>query len=221
MTKKVYIQPGVWVILISLGLVGAYFGITTLKNNGSLGKISSVVAPSGNQSSKAVKIDGKTPVVVALNTWPGFAPGVAFNGGLNPTTSSRFTTEYGVPVQFIIMDNFDDSRNAWKAGKVDIICNTADVLPTEAPSMLSFGIKVFLQIDWSRGGDVMWVRQGINNVADLKGKTIAVDAFNALYQFLSSIRQYDGTPLQDKNGKITSHLSGLFYRNLNQESRSI
>ncbi len=49
---------------------------------------------------------------------------------------------------------------------------------------------------------------------DLKGKVIAVDAFNALYQFLSSIRQQDGTPLMDDKGRITSHLSGLFYRNI-------
>jgi flap endonuclease-1 len=49
---------------------------------------------------------------------------------------------------------------------------------------------------------------------DLKEKTIAVDAFNAIYQFLSSIRQQDGTPLKDFNGKVTSHLSGLFYRNV-------
>src|SRR3989344_2221421 len=49
---------------------------------------------------------------------------------------------------------------------------------------------------------------------DLKGKIIAVDAFNAIYQFLSSIRQPDGTPLMDKKGKATSHLSGLFYRNI-------
>ncbi len=52
------------------------------------------------------------------------------------------------------------------------------------------------------------------NFRDLKGKTIAVDAFNAIYQFLSSIRQQDGTPLKDFNGKVTSHLSGLFYRNV-------
>lgn len=50
--------------------------------------------------------------------------------------------------------------------------------------------------------------------ADLKGKTIAVDAFNAIYQFLSSVRQPDGTPLMDSRGIITSHLSGLFYRNI-------
>jgi len=49
---------------------------------------------------------------------------------------------------------------------------------------------------------------------ELKGKVIAVDAFNALYQFLSSVRQPDGTPLMDNAGKVTSHLSGLFYRNI-------
>lgn len=49
---------------------------------------------------------------------------------------------------------------------------------------------------------------------DLKGKTIAIDAFNVIYQFLSSVRQPDGTPLMDSNGNVTSHLSGLFYRNV-------
>ena len=49
---------------------------------------------------------------------------------------------------------------------------------------------------------------------ELKGKTVCVDAFNILYQFLSTIRQPDGTPLQDEKGNITSHLSGLFYRNM-------
>src|SRR3989344_3706672 len=49
---------------------------------------------------------------------------------------------------------------------------------------------------------------------ELKGKIIAVDAFNAIYQFLSSIRQPDGTPLMDNKKRITSHFSGLFYRNI-------
>jgi len=49
----------------------------------------------------------------------------------------------------------------------------------------------------------------------LSGKKVAVDAFNTLYQFLSIIRQPDGTPLMDSKGRVTSHLSGLFYRNIN------
>ena len=46
----------------------------------------------------------------------------------------------------------------------------------------------------------------------LNGKKIAIDAFNTLYQFITTIRQYDGTPLMNHEGKITSHLSGLLYR---------
>src|SRR3989344_5676812 len=56
---------------------------------------------------------------------------------------------------------------------------------------------------------------------DLKGKIIAVDAFNAIYQFLSSIRQLDGTPLMDNEKRVTSHLSGLFYRNISLLSEGI
>ncbi len=52
-------------------------------------------------------------------------------------------------------------------------------------------------------------------LANLNGKTLAIDAYNALYQFLAIIRQPDGTPLKDRTGRITSHLSGLFYRTTN------
>lgn len=48
----------------------------------------------------------------------------------------------------------------------------------------------------------------------IKGRMVAVDAFNVIYQFLSNIREYDGSPLKDKQGRVTSHLSGLFYRNV-------
>ena len=53
------------------------------------------------------------------------------------------------------------------------------------------------------------------SLSDLAHRKIAIDAFNTLYQFLSIIRQPDGTPLKDRQGRVTSHLSGLFYRNLN------
>jgi flap endonuclease-1 len=46
----------------------------------------------------------------------------------------------------------------------------------------------------------------------LRGKRLAVDANGELYQFLALIRLRDGSPLQDSRGRVTSHLSGLFYR---------
>ena len=50
------------------------------------------------------------------------------------------------------------------------------------------------------------------SIKDNGGITVSVDAFNIIYQFLSSIRGEDGEPLRDASGNITSHLSGIFYR---------
>lgn len=47
---------------------------------------------------------------------------------------------------------------------------------------------------------------------DLRDKVLAVDAFNMLYQFLTTIRQPDGSLLVNAQGQVTSHLNGLFYR---------
>jgi len=49
-------------------------------------------------------------------------------------------------------------------------------------------------------------------LTSLKGKILAVDSMNMLYQFLTTIRSPDGSVLTDKNGRVTSHLIGLFHR---------
>ena len=54
------------------------------------------------------------------------------------------------------------------------------------------------------------------SLEDLKGRKIAIDAYNTVYQFRSIIRdRFTGEPLRDSQGRITSHLSGLFYRTIN------
>ena len=59
------------------------------------------------------------------------------------------------------------------------------------------------------------------SLSELKGKIVAVDAYNAIYQFLSSVRQPDGMPLMDDKKRATSHLSGLFYRNISLMAEGI
>src|SRR3989338_2847014 len=49
-------------------------------------------------------------------------------------------------------------------------------------------------------------------IESLSGKILAIDAHNMLYQFITSIKQRDGTPLLDQRGNITSHLTGLLSR---------
>src|ERR1051326_6556592 len=52
-------------------------------------------------------------------------------------------------------------------------------------------------------------------ISELSDKVVAVDAYNAIYQFLATIRGPTGELLSNANGDVTSHLSGLFYRNVN------
>ncbi len=62
-------------------------------------------------------------------------------------------------------------------------------------------------------GDIVDARK--LSIPELQGRAVAFDGNNILYQFLSIIRGRDGQPLKDRQGRITSHLSGLLYRNSN------
>tara|TARA_Y100000310_G_C20702833_1_gene831562 strand:+ start:3708 stop:4739 length:1032 start_codon:yes stop_codon:yes gene_type:complete len=55
----------------------------------------------------------------------------------------------------------------------------------------------------------------------LKNKIIILDAYNILYQFLTTIRGADGTLLMDSKGNVTSHLVGLFSRTSNLMQRGL
>lgn len=59
------------------------------------------------------------------------------------------------------------------------------------------------------------VTPGLIRISELANKAVAIDAYNTLYQFLSIIRGPTGELLADSKGEVTSHLSGLFYRNTN------
>jgi flap endonuclease-1 len=58
-------------------------------------------------------------------------------------------------------------------------------------------------------------------ISELSGKVIAVDAYNTIYQFLATIRGTMGELLTNNSGEVTSHLSGLFYRNVNLLAENI
>jgi flap endonuclease-1 len=59
------------------------------------------------------------------------------------------------------------------------------------------------------------------DIGAFEGRVLALDAYNAIYQFLSSIRQPDGTPLMDAQGRVTSHLSGVLYRTSSIMARGV
>jgi NitT/TauT family transport system substrate-binding protein len=160
--------------LIIVGvLVGALYYLG--KNPDVAEKIAPTGKPTSGSEHKETKADRGQKLVVGINTWGGFAGAVYFNGGFKASKESKYFTQYGQLVEFKLIDDFNASREAWKSGDIDVLgfC-TIDAFTTEINGLKQFEPQVIGQIDWSRGGDAIVVRRGINQIADLKGKKIAV-----------------------------------------------
>jgi len=123
-------------------------------------------------------------ITVQMFTWGGYAPGVYFNEGVEASENSRFFKEYGIKVEFKLIDDFDASRNAWKADQVDLLGNEVSAMATEMEGLGSYNPQVVLQCDWSRGGDAIVAKRGINTFNDLKGKSVAVTPSTPSMTFL-------------------------------------
>jgi len=135
-------------------------------------------------------IDQEDTIKIGVVTWPGYAAGQLMNGGFAANTDCRYFKEYGITVEFKVLDDFVASRKAFESDEVDLLWCTVDALPTELGSgstLLSYNPKLLFQAVWSRGGDAIVVRKGIGNVSDLKGKTIAVAQGTASHTFLIDI----------------------------------
>jgi NitT/TauT family transport system substrate-binding protein len=135
----------------------------------------------GNQTQTA-SLD--RPLRVCVVTWGGYAGGQYFNRGFKPNSDSEYKKRFGMDVEFVLMDDYNASREAWKNDKVDLLWTTADSFVTESESLEKYQPKVVFQADWSRGGDAIVSNGTINSIADLKGKKVSVAEGTPSHTFL-------------------------------------
>ena len=136
-------------------------------------------------------------VKIGVVTWGGYAGGQYFNEGFEANTRSRFFKEYGVKVEFKVLDDFEASRNAFRADEVNLLWSTIDAFPTEVNGLSDFDPVVVWQADWSRGGDAIVARRGITKVSDLRGKKIAVAELTPSHSFLLWMLEAGGLTTDD------------------------
>ncbi|MFA5202852.1 MAG: phosphate ABC transporter substrate-binding/OmpA family protein [Lentisphaeria bacterium] len=132
---------------------------------------------------------------IGVVTWGGYVGGQYWNQGFKDNPNSRFHQD-GICVNFHLMDDFAASRAAFKAGKMDLMWVTIDAFPTESGG---FGEPVgfLFQADWSRGGDAIVSRAGINSAGDLAGKKIVVAEGTPSHTFLLWMLDMAGISLMD------------------------
>ena len=141
------------------------------------------------------------PLVVAINTWAGHAPGVVFNNGLDPSNTSQYRKKYGLDVKFVLIEDPAAKLAAFRKGDVDIMWNTVDNWAREASVLAENNAKaksVIMQ-DWSRGGDGVVSLASINSVEQLKGgHKISCTQFTPSHFLLLYLLSQSGLSGQDR-----------------------
>jgi len=145
-------------------------------------------------------------VVMGLNVWAGWAPIFYANGGAEPNANSLFAKKYGFKVAIKIIDSPAASIQAFASGDVHVTAWTLDMLPLFYEQLKADSRalpRAFLQVDWSNGGDGVVVREGIQSVADLKGKKIALAQHSPSHYLILNLLINSGLQPSDVEFRFT------------------
>ncbi|MBE3071529.1 MAG: OmpA family protein, partial [Acidobacteria bacterium] len=140
------------------------------------------------------------PLVVAINTWAGHAPGIVFNGGLDANPASAYTRRFGLQVKFVLLEDPAAKLAAFRKGDVDIMWNTVDNWAREASILAEQNqrAKSFIMQDWSRGGDGIVSLATIKSVEDLRGRRIACTQFTPSHFLLLYLLAQSGLTPEER-----------------------
>ena len=117
--------------------------------------------------------DGKLIVQFPINVWPGWAPIIMANGGLEPSKESVFYKKYGFYLKLSVVDDPVKARDLFASGHSHVLWGTLDMIALFAPALSRDSRTapiVCQQVDWSDGGDGIVARNDIRSVNDLKMK---------------------------------------------------
>ena len=140
-------------------------------NVASLVERSGIPAVTGVSDYKKEMKDGKLVVEFPINVWPGWAPIIVANAGLEPSDQSVFAKKYGFYVRLAIVDDPVKARDLFASGQSHILWGTLDMIALFAPELIKDSRTapvVCQQIDFSGGGDGVVARGEIRNINDLR-----------------------------------------------------
>lgn len=159
-------------------------------------------AGSSGVSPVSLSTSGKLdrPLVVAINTWAGHAPGVVYNNGLDPNDGSMYRKKFGMDVKFVLIEDPAAKLAAFRKGDVDVMWDTVDNWAREASILAEQNqrAKSIIMQDWSRGGDGIVSLASINSIEQLKGHKIACTQFTPSHFLLLYLLAQSGLSADDR-----------------------
>lgn len=151
------------------------------------------------------------PVQVPIITWGGDIATVLANGNAKVTSKNSIFGKLGLNLRLFREDVFATQLEAYLSGRSPYLRGTLGMInmATEAANRDPRTKPVAIyQLTWSAGGDALVVKQSIKATKDLRGKTVALQAYGPHVDYLSKILADAGLTPKDVNIRWTADLTG-------------
>ena len=151
------------------------------------------------------------PTQVPIITWGGDIATVLANGNAKATSKTSIFGKLGLNLRLAREDVFAKQLEAYLSGRSPYLRGTLGMLnmATEAANRDPRTKPIVIyQLTWSAGGDALVVKGSIKTTKDLRGKTVAVQAYGPHVDYLSKILADSGLTPKDVTIRWTSDLTG-------------
>lgn len=152
-----------------------------------------------------------TWIKVPMITWGADLVTVHANGDTKRTASGSAFAEQKLKIELFREDDFVNQVSRFLEGEIVYLRGTmgmmnmaADVTEKDQRTRL----VIVYQHSWSTGGDAFVVKRGIKSVKDLKGKTIAIQAYGPHVDYMTKLLSDAGLTIKDVNLVWTKDLVG-------------
>jgi outer membrane protein OmpA-like peptidoglycan-associated protein len=151
------------------------------------------------------------PTQVPIITWGGDIATVLANGNAKATSKTSIFGKLGLNLRLAREDVFAKQLEAYLSGRSPYLRGTLGMvnMATEAAGRDPRTKPVVIyQLTWSAGGDALVVKGNTKTTKDLRGKTVAVQAYGPHVDYLSKILADAGLTPKDVTIRWTSDLTG-------------
>jgi ABC-type nitrate/sulfonate/bicarbonate transport system substrate-binding protein len=154
---------------------------------------------------------GQGPVQVPIITWGGDIATIFANGNQSRTARGSLFAAEQLDLTLVREDVFAKQVEAYLSGRSPYLRGTlgmvnmaADVLARDPRTKP----VIVYQLTWSAGGDALVVKPGIGSAKDLRGKTIALQAYGPHVDYLTKVLSDAGLSVRDVKIKWLPDLTG-------------
>ena len=146
-----------------------------------------------------------------LITWGGDIATIHANGSQADTARNSLFAKANLKVRLARedvlsrqLDNYVACRSPFLRGTMGMLGQVAEVTDRDPRTKM----VVIYQLTWSAGGDALVVKGGIKQPQDLRGKTIALQAYGPHIDYLAKVLRDSGLTLKDVKVRWVKDLTG-------------